>query len=50
MDGDSLPVSAFVDCADGQFELGASAYEKRGVAVVDVYKRQTWPRFEALEA
>ncbi len=34
MDGDSLPVSAFVDCADGQFELGASAYEKRGVAVV----------------
>ena len=34
MDGDSLPVSAFVGCADGQFELGASAYEKRGVAVV----------------
>jgi len=33
MDGDSLPVSAFVDYADGQFELGASAYEKRGVAV-----------------
>mgnify|MGYP002315690131 CR=1 FL=1 len=33
MDGDSLPVSAFVGCADGQFELGASAYEKRGVAV-----------------
>jgi pyruvate-ferredoxin/flavodoxin oxidoreductase len=33
MDGDSLPVSAFKDCADGQFELGASAYEKRGVAV-----------------
>ncbi len=32
MDGDSLPVSAFADCADGQFELGASAYEKRGVA------------------
>ena len=33
MDGDSLPVSAFVDHVDGQFELGASAYEKRGVAV-----------------
>ena len=33
MDGDSLPVSAFVDHADGTFELGASAYEKRGVAV-----------------
>ena len=33
MDGDSLPVSAFVDHADGSFELGASAYEKRGVAV-----------------
>ena len=34
MDGDSLPVSVFVDHADGQFELGASAYEKRGVAVM----------------
>ena len=34
MDGDSLPVSAFVDHADGTFELGASAYEKRGVAVM----------------
>ena len=33
MDGDSLPVSAFVDHVDGQFELGAAAYEKRGVAV-----------------
>ena len=33
MDGDSLPVSAFSDHVDGQFELGASAYEKRGVAV-----------------
>ena len=33
MDGDSLPVSAFVDSVDGQFPLGASAYEKRGVAV-----------------
>ena len=29
MDGDSLPVSAFKDIADGQFETGASAYEKR---------------------
>ncbi len=34
MDGDSLPVSAFVDYADGTFEHGASAYEKRGVAVM----------------
>ncbi|MGO5021926.1 pyruvate:ferredoxin (flavodoxin) oxidoreductase [Lawsonibacter sp. LCP25S3_G6] len=33
MDGDSLPVSAFVPHADGTFELGAAAYEKRGVAV-----------------
>ena len=32
MDGDSLPVSAFVEHADGTFELGASAYEKRGVS------------------
>uniref|UniRef100_UPI00286F2F0B pyruvate:ferredoxin (flavodoxin) oxidoreductase n=1 Tax=Anaerosporobacter sp. TaxID=1872529 RepID=UPI00286F2F0B len=33
MDGDSLPVSAFANCADGQFATGASAYEKRGIAV-----------------
>ena len=33
MDGDSLPVSAVDDYVDGQFALGASAYEKRGVAV-----------------
>ena len=33
MDGDRLPVSAFVDYVDGQFQNGASAYEKRGVAV-----------------
>ena len=33
MDGDSLPVSKFMNYVDGQFELGASAYEKRGVAV-----------------
>ena len=33
MDGYSLPVSAFENLADGQFPLGASAYEKRGVAV-----------------
>lgn len=33
MDGDSLPVSAFVSHVDGTFELGASAYEKRGTAV-----------------
>ena len=34
MDGDSLPVSAFTAIADGQFETGASAYEKRGTAVM----------------
>ncbi|MCC6099124.1 MAG: pyruvate:ferredoxin (flavodoxin) oxidoreductase [Olsenella sp.] len=34
MEGDSLPVSAFAEHADGQWELGASAYEKRGVAVM----------------
>ncbi len=34
MNGDLLPVSAFVDHADGTFEQGASAYEKRGVAVM----------------
>ncbi|OUP10883.1 pyruvate:ferredoxin (flavodoxin) oxidoreductase [Collinsella sp. An2] len=34
MEGDELPVSAFMDHADGQFEQGASAYEKRGVAVM----------------
>ena len=32
MDGDSLPVSTFVKHVAGQFELGAAAYEKRGVA------------------
>ena len=34
MDGDMLPVSTFVNHADGTFEQGASAYEKRGVAVM----------------
>ena len=33
MDGDSLPVSVFMPHVDGQWELGAAAYEKRGVAV-----------------
>ena len=33
MDGYSLKVSAFTDHVDGTFEHGASAYEKRGVAV-----------------
>ena len=42
MDGDSLPVSAFVDHADGTFEQGAAAYEKRGVAVmVPVWEAST---------
>ncbi len=34
MDGDSIPVSTFMDHVDGQFEQGAAAYEKRGVAVM----------------
>ena len=34
MNGDALPVSVFTDHADGTFEQGASAYEKRGVAVL----------------
>jgi len=34
MDGDSLPVSAFTEIVDGQFEIGAAAYEKRGTAVM----------------
>ena len=33
MDGDSLPVSAFSKNPDGQWEIGAAAYEKRGTAV-----------------
>ncbi len=33
MDGDSLPVSKFLPHVDGTFPLGASAYEKRGIAV-----------------
>ena len=34
MDGYSIPCSAFADHVDGTFEQGASAYEKRGVAVM----------------
>ena len=33
MDGDTLPVSAFKDMADGTFPQGSTQYEKRGVAV-----------------
>ncbi|WP_139693716.1 pyruvate:ferredoxin (flavodoxin) oxidoreductase [Sporolactobacillus terrae] len=33
MEGDALPVSAFVPHVDGTYELGASGFEKRGVAV-----------------
>ena len=33
MRGDSLPVSAFKDCADGTYPQGAAAFDKRGVAV-----------------
>lgn len=32
-DGDSLPVSTFVDIEDGTFPMGTAAYEKRGIAV-----------------
>ena len=32
-DGNSLPVSAFVDYADGSTPTGSAAYEKRGIAV-----------------
>jgi pyruvate-ferredoxin/flavodoxin oxidoreductase len=31
--GDSLPVSAFVEDANGEVPLGSSAFEKRGIAV-----------------
>ena len=34
MDGDNLPVSAFAKNPNGEWELGASAYEKRGTAVM----------------
>ena len=32
-DGYSLPVSTFVEMADGTFPLGSAAFEKRGIAV-----------------
>ncbi|TDP56307.1 homodimeric pyruvate:ferredoxin (flavodoxin) oxidoreductase [Aminicella lysinilytica] len=32
-EGDDLPVSSFLNLADGTFPLGTSRYEKRGVAV-----------------
>ena len=31
--GDRLPVSKFMDIADGTMPAGSAAYEKRGVAV-----------------
>ncbi|WP_430884706.1 pyruvate:ferredoxin (flavodoxin) oxidoreductase [Fusibacter sp. JL216-2] len=31
--GDNIPVSEFVELADGTFENGSSAFEKRGIAV-----------------
>ena len=34
MNGDKLPVSAFMDYVDGTLPQGAAAYEKRGVAVM----------------
>ena len=33
LEGDSLPVSAFYETADGTYPLGTAAYEKRGVSV-----------------
>ncbi len=33
MDGDDLPVSAFLGREDGTFPAGTTAYEKRGIAV-----------------
>ncbi|WP_425805839.1 pyruvate:ferredoxin (flavodoxin) oxidoreductase [Desulfitobacterium sp. Sab5] len=33
MDGESLPVSAFIGREDGTLPLGTAAYEKRGIAV-----------------
>ncbi len=40
--GDTLPVSAFKDSADGTYPQGSSAYEKRGVAVdVPVWNADT---------
>ena len=33
-EGDKLPVSAFTPMVDGTFEVGSSAYEKRGVAIL----------------
>ena len=32
MDGDSVPVSKFVETADGKLPAGTAAYEKRGIA------------------
>ena len=32
-EGDNLPVSAFVGMEDGAFPFGATAYEKRGIAI-----------------
>ncbi|MEG2015863.1 MAG: pyruvate:ferredoxin (flavodoxin) oxidoreductase, partial [Oscillospiraceae bacterium] len=31
--GDTLPVSTFIDMADGTFPQGSAAYEKRGIAI-----------------
>ena len=33
MDGDSVPVSVFMDTANGMIPAGTAAYEKRGIAV-----------------
>ncbi|ACV61059.1 pyruvate ferredoxin/flavodoxin oxidoreductase [Desulfofarcimen acetoxidans DSM 771] len=33
-EGDSLPVSAFMERVDGSLPVGSSAYEKRGIAVM----------------
>ena len=39
-EGDNLPVSKFVELADGTFPLGGTAYEKRGTAI----KVPTWDK------
>ncbi len=50
MDGDSLPVSAFVGYEDGQFPLGAAAFEKRGVAVSRARSGRPTPASSATSA
>ena len=42
-EGNNLPVSAFVDYADGSTPSGSAEYEKRGIAVdIPVWKSENW--------